>query len=112
MEKSTTQKNWDWISAVLLFFLLQVTAGRLVVANWAPFLYFTSILAALGVVLGLALGISRFGRSNVIWLAIHYSMMVLPWQWIPAIQSDIKIGFRDQLHLLVSRLSIAFIQFA
>ncbi len=86
-------------------------AGRLVIANWAPFLYFASIFAALGTILGLALGTSRFNRSRVTWLAIDYTLMVLPWQWTVAVQSDINISFRDQLHMIASRLAIAFVQF-
>jgi len=110
MEKSSTH-GWDWLSAGLLFFMLQVTAGRLVIANWAPFLYFAETLTALGAVLGLAIGASRFNRNMVAWLAIDYTVMVLPWQWTVAVQSDIGISFREQLHTLASRLAIDFIQF-
>ena len=110
MEKSSIH-DWDWLSAGLLFLMLQATAGRLVIANWAPFLYFASILAALGTILGLALGTSRFKRSRVTWLAIDYTLMVLPWQWTVVIQSDINVSFRDQLHMVASRLAIAFVQF-
>ena len=110
MEKSSIH-DWDWLSAGLLFLVLQATAGRLVIANWAPFLYFASILAALGMILGLALGTSRFDRYTVTWLAIDYTLMVLPWQWAVAVQSDISISFRDQLHMVASRLTIAFAQF-
>ena len=110
MEKSSTH-GWDWLSAGLLFLMLQATAGRLVIANWAPFLYFASILAALGTILGLALGTSHFNRSRVTWLAIDYTLMVLPWQWAVAVQSDINISFRDQLYMVASRLAIACVQF-
>jgi transglutaminase-like putative cysteine protease len=110
MEKSSAY-DFDWLSAGLLFLLLQVTAGRLVIANWAPFLYFASILAAFGAVLGLALGSSRFEKRIVTLLAIDYTAAILPWQWTAAVQSDINMGFRAQLHLVASRLGIAFIQF-
>src|ERR1700690_2141439 len=110
MEKSSTH-DWDWLSAGLLFFMLQVAAGRLVIANWAPFLYFAETLTALGAVLGLALGTSRFNRNIVTWLAIDYTVMVLPWQWTVAVQSDIGNSFREQLQTLASRLAIDFIQF-
>lgn len=110
MEKPST-RNWDWFSAGLLFLLLQITAGRLMIANWAPFLYFAETLATLGIVLGLALGTSRFKRSIVTWLVIDYTVIVLPWQWTVAVQSDINISFRDQLLMVASRLGIAFVQF-
>ncbi len=63
MEKSSAH-DWDWLSAGLLFLMLQVTAGRLMIANWAPFLYFAETLATLGTILGLALGTSRFKRQH------------------------------------------------
>ena len=79
MEK-TSRRDWDWLSAVLLFFLIQVAAARLVTTNWTPFLYFAETLAAFGSALGLLLGTSRFGRGAVVWLTIGYSVVVLPWQ--------------------------------
>ena len=110
MEKSSIH-DWDWLSAGLLFLVLQATAGRLVIANWAPSLYFASILAALGMILGLTLGTSRFNQNKVTWIAIDYTVIVLPWQWTVAVQSDINVSFRDQLHMVAFRLAIAFVQF-
>ncbi|MGA7193512.1 MAG: transglutaminase domain-containing protein [Anaerolineales bacterium] len=111
MEKSSIH-NWDWFSAVLLFLALQATAGRLVIANWAPYLYFAETLTALGTILGLALGASRFKRSMITWLAIDYTVMMLPWQWTVAVQSDIEISFREQVHLVASQLAVDFVQFS
>jgi transglutaminase-like putative cysteine protease len=108
MEKSSAY-DWDWLSAVLLFLMLQVTAGRLMIANWAPFLYFAETIATLGTILGLALGTSRFSRHMVTWIVIDYTVMVLPWQWTAVIQSDINV--RERLSIVASRLSIAFVQF-
>ena len=108
MEKSSTH-GWDWLSAGLLFLMLQVTAGRLMIANWAPFLYFAETLATFGTILGLALGTSRFNRHMVTWIVIGYTAMVLPWQWTAVIQSD--IDFRERLYIVASRLAIAFVQF-
>ena len=110
MEKSSIH-DWDWLSAGLLFLMLQVAAGRLMIANWAPFLYFAETLATLGTVIGLALGTSRLERRLVIWVAIDYTVIILPWQWTAAVQSGINVGFRDQLHIAASRLAIAFVQF-
>jgi transglutaminase-like putative cysteine protease len=110
MEKSSIH-NWDWFSAVLLFLALQATAGRLVIANWAPYLYFAETLTALGTILGLTLGASRFKRNMVVWLAIDYTVMMLTWQWTVAVQSDIELSFREQLHLVASQLAVDFVQF-
>jgi hypothetical protein len=79
MEKRAA-RQWDWTSAGLLFLLLQVAAARLVTTNWAPFLYFAETLASFGTVLGLMLGVSRFGRSAVFWLAGTYTLLVVPWR--------------------------------
>ena len=108
MQKSSAY-DWDWLSAGLLFLMLQVAAGRLLIANWAPFLYFAETLTTLGTVLGLALGISRFKRQMVTWIAIDYTVMVLSWQWTAVAQSD--INFRERLYIVASRLAIAFVQF-
>ncbi len=103
--------RWDWFSVVLIVLLLQVAAVRLLVANWAPFLYFAETLTALGSILGLALGASNFKRSVVVWIAIDYSLMVIPWQWAAAVQSAAAAGYRERLLDIASRLGIAFTQF-
>ena len=79
MEKPAV-RQWDWTSAGLLFLLLQVAAARLVTTDWAPFLYFAETLASFGTVLGLMLGVSRFGRRAVFWLASAYTVLVVPWR--------------------------------
>lgn len=111
MEKSSAY-HWDWLSAGLLFLMLQVTAGRLVIANWAPFLYFAETLTTLGTVLGLALGTSRFKRHMITWIVIDYTVMMLPWQWTAVVQSDVNFDFRERLYMVASRLAIAFVQFS
>src|SRR5512143_945813 len=75
------ERHWDWLTALLLFLLLQVTAARLVTTDWAPYLYYTETMAGLGCMLGLALGASRFQRRAVVWLAVAYTLVVLPWQF-------------------------------
>ncbi len=59
---------------------MQAVAARLVTTDWTPNLYFGETLAAFGAIVGLALGASRFGRWTVTWLAIAYTVVVLPWQ--------------------------------
>jgi len=76
---------WDWLSACLLFVLIQVSAARLVTTDWAPFLYFAETLSGYGIVLGLALGASHFGRRAVAELAVAYTAFCLPWQLSAAV---------------------------
>jgi transglutaminase-like putative cysteine protease len=110
MEKSSSH-NWDWFSVALLFLLLQVTAGRLIIADWAPFLYFAETFTALGTILGMALGTSRFNRRMIALLAIDYTIMVIPWQWTVIAQSEISSNVSGRFLITASRLSIAFTQF-
>ena len=46
--ESPSARHWDWISAGLLFLLLQMPAARLVTTDWAPFLYWTETMAGRG----------------------------------------------------------------
>lgn len=102
MEQEVTRK-WDWLSAVLLFLLMQVCAARLVTTNWAPYLYYSEALAALGTILGLALGASRFRARALVWLTIAYTLVVVPWQLSSAAKDKLLL---DRL----SRVGIILLQ--
>ncbi len=102
------ERHWDWLTAVLLFLLMQVTAARLVTTDWTPFLYSTETAAAVGSILGLALGASRFRRRAVVWLAIGYTLMVLPWHFSGASNEDLLL---DRLKEVGSILVVALGEF-
>ena len=91
--KSSSARHWDWPSAILLMFMLQVATARLVVTRWTDFLFFSQTLAALGLFLGLALGYSYFQRRTVVLLALGYSIMLIPWQLTLAIE-DVLLSER------------------
>ncbi len=107
MEKSA-RRYWDWLSASLLFLLIQVASARLVTTNWAAFLYFTQSLAGLGAILGLAFGVSRFGRRSLVPLVIAYTVVLLPLQLAGAMSDDHTL---DQLTHLGRILLMALNQF-
>ncbi len=107
MEKAPARK-WDWLTAILLFLLLQVSAARLVTTNWAKYLYFAETLAAFGTILGLALGASRFKRQAILWLTFLYTLVVVPWQLSSA--SD-KEQLLDRLIQVGNILAVSFGQF-
>src|SRR5512141_3119323 len=107
MEVRST-RGWDWLTAALLFLLMQVSAARLVTTNWAPFLYFAETLAALGTILGLAFGASRFGRTAIFWLTLGYTLVVVPWQLSAA--SHLKL-LQDRLLEVGNILLISLGQF-
>lgn len=103
------RRAWDWPSAILLFFLLQTAAARLVITDWTPFLFFTQTLSAFGVALGLALGYSAFSRRAVTWLALLYSVVILPWQMTLAV--DAEAPFLERLASIGGRLGFSTVQF-
>lgn len=102
-------REWDWFSACVLFVLLQAVTARLVTTNWAPFLYFSETVVALGSILGLALGASRFSGRAASILAIAYSLMVVPWQLSSAESEDLLL---DRLSHLGRDLLVSLGQFA
>ncbi|HEX2696516.1 MAG TPA: transglutaminase-like domain-containing protein, partial [Anaerolineales bacterium] len=108
MDKSSVSR-WDWLSAALLFLLIQVAAARLVTTDWAPFLYFAETLAALGTVIGLALGASQYKRRIVLWFVIDYTLALLPWQMTSALNKGIP--FTDRFLNIGSVLLTALNQF-
>jgi transglutaminase-like putative cysteine protease len=55
-------------------------SARLATTDWVPDLTLAIPVALLGVLLGLALGTSTFGRRGVTWLIVAYTLVVLPWQ--------------------------------
>jgi len=69
---------WDWFCAILVLLMLQVSAVRLLITDWAPALYYTETSVAFGAVLGLALGYSFYGRRGVGILSLLYTIAVLP----------------------------------
>jgi len=86
--------------------MLQATAGRLIIADWAPFLYSLK-LHCTGNHSRNRPGTSRYNRRMVTLLAIDYSIMVLPWQWTVIAQSEINSNFSGRFLITASRLNIA-----
>ncbi|HTP02894.1 MAG TPA: transglutaminaseTgpA domain-containing protein [Anaerolineales bacterium] len=101
-------RSWDWLTAVLVFLLLQVSAARLVTTNWAAHLYYAETLAALGAILGLALGASRFKRAAVLWLVVGYTLVVVPWQISGASDAE---SLSDRLQQVGGLLLVSLGQF-
>ena len=93
MEKTPT-RWWDLPSAILLFLMIQVSAWRLQATNWVEQLYLVGNIATIGLLVGMALGQSKFQRRNVIFLSSAYMLVTFTWQWL----RFIKFG-RDQNYL-------------
>jgi transglutaminase-like putative cysteine protease len=106
--KRLPSRRWDWPSIILLILMLQVATVRLVITRWTDFLYFAQTLAALGLILGIALGYSRFKRRAVILLALGYSLMLIPWQLTVAIDDELLSA---RLASVGGRLYFSLVQF-
>ncbi len=90
MEKQSARR-WDWLSVFLLFLLIQIAAARLVVTNWAPYLYFAELTAAYGTVIGMMLGFSQHKRRIVIWFVVDYTLAGFPLQMTNAAKYSMSL---------------------
>lgn len=103
MEKTSTPVRWwDWTSIILLFFLLQTLASRLVATTWTPFLYLAQTASYMAYVLGVALGYSTFSPRLTRWLSLGYMIMLLPLQW--TLMIDQSVSLEEQLSSTAGRL--------
>lgn len=103
MEKSS--RWWDLPSAVLLFVAVLFSAWRLQTTDWTEGLGHVRNVAILGLLVGLALGQSRFQKRGVILLSIGYMLVFFLWQWlglIPFEEEQTYLG--DRLLILFGRL--------
>jgi hypothetical protein len=99
--KAGLARSWDFPSAVLLALILLTVSQRLYATDWAPGLGLAVLLTTAGVVLGLALGASQFKGGGVLWLALGYSLIVIPlaaggilYGQIPWLERMISLGGR------------------
>jgi len=100
---------WDFPAAAVLFIALLTSAERLVAAGWTPGLESAAFLAALGALLGLALGASHFRRGTASLLAIGYSLFLV--LWVIGARLYDGIGWGERLVSLGGRLAAAFLLF-
>jgi transglutaminase-like putative cysteine protease len=107
MDKDSS-RWWDWLAAGFLFTAMLVAAGRLLATNWVSHLDYAEVLVALGVILGLALGKSLFSRRVAIWLAIGYTLFLVPWQLAHTAEGAVSWG--ERLGSLGGRLIFSLAQ--
>ncbi len=100
---------WDWRAALLTLAMVEISSTRLVITEWAPFLYFTQTMAFLGVILGLALGYSRFSRQAVIRIATGYTFLLIHAQLLVAVERTDWLW--DDVTTLFGRLLYSLEQF-
>jgi transglutaminase-like putative cysteine protease len=71
---------WDWFAAILLVLAVLTATVRLVETNWSPELSLVQIVALAGVVIGLALGQTRFSGRLSFGVAWAYGLFIIFWQ--------------------------------
>jgi transglutaminase-like putative cysteine protease len=108
-EPGNVKHLWDWRAALLTIALVEISSTRLVVTEWAPFLYFTQSMGFIGVILGLVLGYSSFSRQTVIRLSAGYTLILIPAQLLNAVERSDWLW--QDIAVLFSRLFISVDQF-
>ena len=92
--KTSPSRWWDPPSAALFMLAILISVWRLTVTDWTDNLGYVINLAAAAAILGLALGASRFGKRAVRWLALGYTLVLIPRQLAAYYESDIYLGER------------------
>src|SRR4030067_1209440 len=103
-DKKANYRWGDLLSAVLLCLIIQIAVGRLVATLWTKDLRLVQVVALLGTILGLSLGISIFKRFWDVVLAVMYGLVLIPWQI--GLTLDPEIAWRDRLVNLWGRLGV------
>lgn len=112
MEKSST-RWWDLPSAIFLFFAFLFSTWRLQSTNWTDGLEYVGNVALLGLIIGLALGQSRYQRRGVVLLSIGYMLVVFCWQWLAFIEfTEEETYLGDKLLILAGRVLLGLSEFA
>lgn len=71
---------WDLSAAVILVIAIFIAALRLTATDWTDELGIVQLISLTGVILGLALGQSRFHRIQALWYAIGFGIFTIGWQ--------------------------------
>jgi transglutaminase-like putative cysteine protease len=111
MEKSS-ERWWDLPSAAFLFFAILFSTWRLQSTNWVEGLEHVRSVALAGVVIGLALGQSKYQKQAVVFLSLAYMLVVICWQWLDFMdfaEDEIQLG--EKLLFLAGRLLLSLSEF-
>lgn len=103
MEK--TSRWWDPPAAALLFVAVLSSVWRLQITGWTEGLEHIRNITLLGLILGLALGQSKYQRRGILLLSAGYMIVLFIWQWLGFIEFKEEITyFGDKLMILFGRL--------
>ena len=102
----TSQRWWDLPASFLLFIILTIAFTRLVATNWTENLSITRTITYLGLIAGIALGLSRFSPKWVFIFFLLYGIFVVTWRVGLSLGEGIE--WQERLISLVGRLGSIF----
>ncbi len=101
-------RSFDWPAALLLLAAMTTAATRLAATRWTADLMIVETITILGVIAGLALGVSRFSGRASFYLAFAYGLFVVPWQ-IGLVQQSEAL-WSQRLLMMGNRLGVILYQ--
>lgn len=101
-------RGFDWPASLLLLAAMTTAATRLAATRWTADLMIIQTITILGVIAGLALGISRFSGRAAFYLAFAYGLFVVPWQ-IGLVQQSEAL-WSQRLLMMGNRLGVILYQ--
>src|SRR4030042_7044961 len=104
INKNKRTRWWDALAGFFLLLALLTAASRLVATGWTRDLSIVQTLTFFGVVVGLALGYSRFSPFAAFLLAAAYGIIAIPWQLGSLLRDDLL--WLAPGNLLINRLRI------
>jgi transglutaminase-like putative cysteine protease len=104
MKQSSSDRWWDLPAALLLLAALATAIRRLMITEWTEDLSLVGVVAFLGVVAGLALGVSRFSSRQAAAIALVYGLFAIFWQLGLTVEGSIR--WNDRVASLITRIGI------
>ncbi len=92
--KNNMTRAWDGYIVILFVLIMAISSGRLVMTRWTDDLILVQSAAILGTILGLALGVSYFGKTGRRILIIGYSVLFIPWLLLNLIIGEDDLAVR------------------
>lgn len=108
-KSSSTPRWWDWPSIFILFSLVGIVASRIAATDWTPSLFLVQLITFFGLVIGSALGYTRFPLRVTRWISFFYMIILLPLQWTLAI--DQNFSLEEQLGSVYRQLLFSLADF-
>src|SRR5574341_814258 len=101
---TSTSRWWDLPSILLLLVILTTAFSRLIATRWAENLDITRQIVYLGLILGLALGYSRFSSRRAAFFGLVYGIIFITWRLGITMGSD--VAWIERLQSLAGRLGV------